>query len=368
MSHFPRVTVLAERRDRDALQRPDDGNQVMAATDSDTGGADSASTPGGRRADREGGGDTRGGMPVIGVSMQRRRHRNFVGPIVRTLHARVTVNAGGAIDDRAISDALDSLLGRMTSGREGEWDSIRIESATHADLFAAAALRHALTMDLSCEMIPGRRDGLEAWLHRGGRRSSLGVARRHASTALRARGLFRLLVRRAGQARRRLVGGHAPDVVLVMDLPPRVVVSSRVPGLEFREASPAEVAHRPRRHASYGTDTEIRLARGDRCVIAARAGEIVSRNWVSLDPDLIARRCPGPAELDAAAYVYDSYTAPEWRGLSIQAAALGWIGTWVAERASRLVLSIGPDNASSLSAARKAGFSVVQTGMSGEAS
>jgi GNAT superfamily N-acetyltransferase len=151
-----------------------------------------------------------------------------------------------------------------------------------------------------------------------------------------------------------------------MDLPPSKLVTSRVPDLVFEEASTADVVRRPRRHASYGTDTDTRLARGDRCVVGLRDGDIVYHNWISFDADLIARRCPGIGRIAGTAYAYDGYTAPEWRGLSIQPAALSWIGRWATDRASRLLLSIEPDNVRSVRAAEKAGFRILSGDMSKE--
>lgn len=102
-----------------------------------------------------------------------------------------------------------------------------------------------------------------------------------------------------------------------------------------------------------------RLARGDRC-FGIRGGEgLVHASWVSTGPTWVGelRRffCPPPR----SAYVYESYTRPEARGRGIYPRALRSIATLMAaEGRSELWIAATADNAPSLGAIGKAGFTL----------
>jgi predicted GNAT family acetyltransferase len=124
----------------------------------------------------------------------------------------------------------------------------------------------------------------------------------------------------------------------------------------FREVRGDVVREHPRRYASYGIDADVRLARGDRCYAGSVAGRVVFRMWVSTNNEFIRRRSEKLGRLERAAYVYDSFTEPDWRGRSIRGASLTWLAGVMASDVDRLVLSVDADNLPSIRAARKAGF------------
>lgn len=106
---------------------------------------------------------------------------------------------------------------------------------------------------------------------------------------------------------------------------------------------------------------EARVARGDECFLARYEGRMVAASWVSRDAhffrSLGCRYEVGPSE----AYLYDSHTAPAFRGRGI-APALGiHVLVRLRERGvTRLVIAILPHNTNNLRARAKTGFRVFE--------
>jgi RimJ/RimL family protein N-acetyltransferase len=107
------------------------------------------------------------------------------------------------------------------------------------------------------------------------------------------------------------------------------------------------------------TDAEIerRLARGDRCFVAWHEGRIVSARWLAADRAWIEYLGRDLDLLPGETYLYETYTAPEYRGLSISAAAGTRLAHLLAaEGLRRIVGGIVPENGPALRTAAKTGY------------
>jgi hypothetical protein len=104
-------------------------------------------------------------------------------------------------------------------------------------------------------------------------------------------------------------------------------------------------------------DVERRLARGHICFVVRLDGRIVSAAWV------VPRRAWIPylgCSLELAAgevYLYDSFTAPEFRGRHLPAVRAGYEGQWLrAAGYDRLLAIVVPENRPALRHAATAGW------------
>ena len=129
-------------------------------------------------------------------------------------------------------------------------------------------------------------------------------------------------------------------------------------GYRFREATAADG---PAYARDVGTDSpagfRIRLTQATRCFVIERGGRIVHATWAT-------RRAAWTREIGAYlkappgdAYTYESFTAPEARGLGLYPHALGQLCAWLAARDVRRVwVGVERGNVPSLRAVAKAGF------------
>lgn len=104
-------------------------------------------------------------------------------------------------------------------------------------------------------------------------------------------------------------------------------------------------------------EIERRLARGDRCFVARHQGRIVSARWLAVGRAWIEYLGRDLDLLPRETYLYETYTAPEYRGLSISGAAGTRLAQLLAaEGQRRIVGGIVPENRSALRTAAKTGY------------
>jgi GNAT superfamily N-acetyltransferase len=140
---------------------------------------------------------------------------------------------------------------------------------------------------------------------------------------------------------------------------PIAPVASRVP-LTFSTLEPAQIEEYLRiRSGVPGTQLEERLTKGDQCFVARFEGRIVSVSWIARGehfiPGLRYRYAVRPSEI----YLYDSFTAPTFRGRAIAPA----LGVHVLEQlrganVTRVTMAVTRENVSNRRARAKTGFRV----------
>jgi ribosomal protein S18 acetylase RimI-like enzyme len=138
---------------------------------------------------------------------------------------------------------------------------------------------------------------------------------------------------------------------------PIAPVTARVP-LVFSTLAPAQIDEYLRFHGeSPRPDLEERFARGDECFLARYDTRIVCANWTSRTLSyfrgLGCRYTVRPFEV----YLYDSFTDPAFRGMTIAAA----LGVHVLERlreagVRRATMAVSPQNTANRRARAKTGF------------
>ena len=104
-------------------------------------------------------------------------------------------------------------------------------------------------------------------------------------------------------------------------------------------------------------EVERRLARGDRCWAARRNGDIVSTRWVASGSAWIEYLGVEVPLRPDEVFLYETYTAPAYRGLGLSPAA----GTRLtralrAEGWMSILGGVVPENAAALRAASKTGY------------
>jgi ribosomal protein S18 acetylase RimI-like enzyme len=131
-----------------------------------------------------------------------------------------------------------------------------------------------------------------------------------------------------------------------------------VEGLEFRIATPADADDYAR---DIGTDSaatfRARLSEATRCVVVVRNGRLAHASWITTAAAWTRElRCYlQPPEGDA--YIYESFTTEEARGLGIYPFALRNIVSLLrSEGRGTAWVAVEDDNAASLRAVTKAGF------------
>ena len=104
-------------------------------------------------------------------------------------------------------------------------------------------------------------------------------------------------------------------------------------------------------------EIEGRFNRGDRCFVARHDGHVVSARWIT-DGRAWVEYLGRDLELDEdEVYLYETYTAPEYRGLAVSAAAgTRLAGALAAEGRRRIVGGVVPENSAALRTAAKTGF------------
>ena len=292
-----------------------------------------------------------------------RARRGMRRRFLRQLHVTIAVPAGRRVDEATLRGATLVLLRHFAGEGEGVWDTLTIRPAEHSNVIRLAACEFALAMDFGCDVPPASTGIEEVRLRTAGRRGALA----HILNGLRVDMRLRTWFWTAYYATRQRVkaGVAAPpdaaaEIDMVLRLPvPESAVLPPPAGVRFEEVSPADVRNHPRRFASYGTDIEDRLLRGDRCFAGRFGSRVVLRTWICTDAGFIARRSPGLGRFSRAGYVYDTHTDPEWRGRSIRGASLHWVARHLSESLDFLVLSVRLTNFASIRAAAKAGFEVV---------
>ena len=300
------------------------------------------------------------GGDVVFETEIRRADRGWLG---RSIAATLRFPSTKAPADHAVRAATILLLRHLAAGKEGSWDVLTIQAPAFADEIRLAACSFAASMDLGCDMPPAGDGGGEVRIRSAGRRGAIahlvGAIPRGARVGTWLRGIHYRLRTRSQLAWRR-IGAGSPEIDMVLPLPvPAARLIAAPAGLSFEEVRHEAVLRHPRRFASYGTDVDHRVARGDRCFAGAIGGRVVFRMWLCTDADFIARRSPRLAAYGRAGYVYDSHTDPDWRGRSIRGASLHWVSKHMSDSLDYLVLSVLPTNLASIRAARKAGFMAI---------
>lgn len=269
----------------------------------------------------------------------------LVGPLVSapndTLEPGVVDAAYRAVLDRLIftAPAPDIISFRLLEGQEARVDLL---------------WRLALELDVDA-LIGEERDALRMDLIRDGRRARL-------AAALAQWPLVRVDARQMVNSifRRRSARDRA-DELLVLARDVRRAVAEAVPAVqvEFEEARPDEVKHRPRRFG-LGLSMQFIDEASRRHFVGRVANRVVYRMACNISPRILERLVA--PELLAAfsppfALVSDCTTEPEFRGRSIYPAALQWLSQWAASNGLlTLVLLVRASNTSSLQGAAKAGF------------
>ena len=285
------------------------------------------------------------------------------GWLGRSIDATLKFGSTTTPADHGVRAATRAILVHLVAGQEGSWDMLTIRAAKFVDEVRLDACSFAVTMDLGCDVPPAGAGGGEVRIRAPGRRGAiahfLGAAPRGAGLSIWLRTMYHRLRTRSQLAWKR-IGPGSPEIDMVLPLPVPVARLMGAPAeLTFEEVRHEAVLGHPRRFASYGTDVDHRVARGDRCFAGTTGGRIVFRMWLCTDAVFIAHRSPRLAAYGRAGYVYDSYTDPAWRGRSIRGAALHWVANRMSDSLDYLVLSVLPTNLASVRAARKAGFRAV---------
>jgi hypothetical protein len=299
------------------------------------------------------------GDEVFGRATVTQAHpRSAVARLVRIVDLRLVLDPSPDSPMASLERAISACVRHVGIGAEGLWDVLIVRSPTHGDIVGAAAWQFATMMDYGCDMLPRSSDEIQLRIRVPGRRAALAhflMSAPHANgLATWARSLAHRVRRRASVAR--TARERLPEVHMILELPPAVSSLAPPPGVGFEEISRAAVLAHPRRYASYGIDADVRLDRGDRCFASHLDGRVIFRMWVSTNARFIRQRSERLGALPRAAYVYDSFTEPAWRGRSIRGASLRWLAAILAEEADRIVLSVDADNLASIRAAKKAGF------------
>lgn len=135
----------------------------------------------------------------------------------------------------------------------------------------------------------------------------------------------------------------------------------RLPDVEARQVGPEDIdAHRAFLPDVSRDSLERRLEGGDIGVAVWHAGRIVNVGWAALGRchigyvRLYADLSPG------VAYLYDIFTAPEYRGLRLTAARWATMERLLRERGVRIEIgAVSPENTPVLRSSERAGFRAV---------
>ena len=298
------------------------------------------------------------GAVVARATVTRGPRVSPVARLVRILDLRVDIPDAPAAATAELARGIGAVIRHVGIGTEGVWDVLIVRSPTHGDMVGTAAWHFARTMDYGCDILPRSDDGVTVRLRVPGRRAALA---HFLLSAPDASGLGTLARTIAYRLRRRAAlaptaGRPLPEVHMILELPPTAPTIEAQAQVQFHEVAMDAVLAHPRRYASYGIDAEVRLRRGDRCFASEVDGRVIFRMWVSTNARFITQRSERLGALPRAAYVYDSYTDPVWRGRSIRGASLRWLAGVLENEVERIVLSVDGDNLASIRAARKAGF------------
>jgi hypothetical protein len=304
-----------------------------------------------------------GGVPALRASLRVGNVGMRLARIVRIADLELHPGSVGVGAEPNVEAAVHSIVRHVGIGAEGVWDLLHIRSPSLGDIVGAAAWQFANAMDYGIDMLPRSDDGVMIRVRVPGRRAAIAHFMLSApdmhGMATRVRSFTHELRRRVAVARTPSASGAEVDMLLEM---PRAGTPVSPPaGVEFCEVEAETVLKHPRRYASFGIDTDVRLGRGDRCFASQVAGRVVFRMWVSTDLLFIRRRSERLGALGRAAYVYDSFTDPAWRGRSIRGASLCWLADRMTGEVDRIVLSVEADNLPSIRAAQKAGFRQLDT-------
>jgi GNAT superfamily N-acetyltransferase len=138
-------------------------------------------------------------------------------------------------------------------------------------------------------------------------------------------------------------------------------------GLRVRRAEASDAPRYARDIGSDSTSTfRRRLTRTTACFLAELDGRIVHASWVTtsgawtreLQLYVVPPRGESPLNAGGEAYVYESFTRPEARGRGAYPQVLRHISIWAAAAGlTRVWVAVESNNAASLKAISKAGFS-----------
>jgi RimJ/RimL family protein N-acetyltransferase len=100
-----------------------------------------------------------------------------------------------------------------------------------------------------------------------------------------------------------------------------------------------------------------RLEQGHRCFAAWHEGQIVHTGWAATAEAWVEYLgCAFPLE-PGDVYQFDSYTAPEFRGLDLATARVAWMARFFRDAGSRRLLAVvWPENTSAFRPLEKAGY------------
>jgi hypothetical protein len=142
---------------------------------------------------------------------------------------------------------------------------------------------------------------------------------------------------------------------LSLESPPRI----REPavGLAFGFIDPGDEALQALLPGLTRAEIDRRLTRGDRCFVAWDEGRIVSARWIAADRAWVEYLDRDMELQSDEVYLYETYTAPDYRGLTVSGAAGTRLARFLAaEGYRRIVGGVVPENHAALRTAAKTGY------------